>query len=652
MKIKRVRIENFCCLHKVDVPFEAITTFIGPTGVGKSTVLRALDWFFNGERGVALSDDDVHSAATDGGRISVEVEFDGLTDHDRQTLGRYAPEGVESVSIWRTWQDGDDKITGKALAYGPFEDVRKNEKAMELRRAYDALKESEPDLGLPNAGSRDKALEAMRAWELAHRDRLTEAEVEDTHFFGFAGQSRLAQLIDFVFVSADLRAYEEADDHKATALGRILDHTVDRTEANEQLGEIEESAQTARQKVHAKVYGPVLDDVSAALSAEVAKFTAGRDVVVTSTAQAPRPARTTFQVTIRDGAANTSVHRQGHGFQRALIIAALKYLADRRSPADGTRTLCLAIEEPELFQHPPQARNFAKVLRELVATSARGRTQVMYATHNPVFIDPKGYHQIRRLCRATNEEHPITEVWQATEESLSGALDGLVDAKVVRNRTEGTLSGALAEGFFAHAVVLVEGRTDEGVIVGCAERTGVDLGAEGISVIQVHGKDNLMISHALFTALGVPCHVVFDGDAGKEARKRESVAHLIPDQRRARESEIENQARENRVKNANLLRYLGASSIAQPADASTARYTVFEDNLESYLAQHWPAWDERRRELVRAGVGGDGKNAATYLETTQTVEAGPPFLLHAMLENIQSLVGRYQQTVSTSHLTV
>ncbi|WP_245685430.1 AAA family ATPase [Streptomyces yerevanensis] len=103
VKIKRVCIENFCCLHKVDVSFEEIISFIGPTGVGKSTVLRALDWFFNGEKSLALETDDVHSAA-EGGRISVEVEFDGLTDHDRDALGRYAPEGAESVSIWRTWQ--------------------------------------------------------------------------------------------------------------------------------------------------------------------------------------------------------------------------------------------------------------------------------------------------------------------------------------------------------------------------------------------------------------------------------------------------------------------------------------------------------------------------------------------------------------------
>ncbi|MFF3407738.1 ATP-dependent endonuclease [Streptomyces sp. NPDC002742] len=639
MKIKRVRIENFCCLHKVDVSFEEITSFIGPTGVGKSTVLRALDWFFNGEKSLSLSDDDVHSA-TEGGRISVEVEFDGLTGHDRGTLGRYAPEGAESVSIWRTWQNGEDKITGKALAYAPFEDVRRHKKATPLRAAYKELMESDPSLRLPSVGSASAAEDAMRAWELANRDRLTASEVEDTHFFGFAGQSVLAQLIDFVFVSADLRAYEEADDQKATALGRILDHAVDRSEANEQLGRIEEDAHQARQEVHAKVYGPKLDDISAALSSEVAKFTTGRQVVVTPTVQAPRPARTAFQVSIRDGAAETSVYRQGHGFQRALIIAALKYLADRRRPEDGTRTLCLAVEEPELFQHPPQARTFAQVLRELVATSSEGRTQVMYATHNPVFIDPSGYHQIRRLCRAADEAHPVTEVWQATEGDLCRALDGMVDADTIKRRTVGRLTGSFAEGFFAHAVVLGEGATDGAVLAGCAERAGVNLGAEGISVIDVSGKDNLMICHAIFSALGVPCHVVFDGDAGKEAHRLRSVQGLDEGQRRKKELDIEREGRQTREKNANLLGYLGAPRTAQPADESAAGYTVFKDDLETCLAEQWPAWGVRRQELIDVGEGVEGKNAVTYQEATRTAMADPPFILQALLENVRALTGR------------
>ena len=626
MKIKRVRIENFCCLRSLDVSFDSITSLIGPTGAGKSTVLRALDWFFNGEKGGALGEEDVHSAAKTK-RIRVEVEFEGLTASDRETLGHYAPDGVETLSIWRTWENGEDRITGKALAYAPFERIRACTGNREKTSAYKALRDQDPALGLPAVRSWDAAEAELRSWETRNRDRLTEAEVEVTQFFGFAGQGLLGKLIDFVFISADLRAYEETDDNKASVIGRILEHAVDRSEAEAQFTAIDEDAQAAREKVHREIYEPVLARLSGALSDEVRRFTTGREVVVTPTAQVPKRARTAFAVSIRDGAALTPVRRQGHGFQRALIIAALRYLSECRRPDNGTRSLCLAIEEPELFQHPAQTRVFAQVLRSLVS-SAEDQTQVMYATHSPVFIDPSNYQQVRRLCRVGGSEHPEVRLRALPEAELRRSLVGHVKETSIARRGATRYVKDLAEALFANVAVLVEGATDEGVLLAFAERQGLNLGADGICVVNAEGKGNMILCHAVLTGFGVACHLVFDADTGP---------------RKTADATTEKKAdvlRENIGKNAKIFGYLGIAAEASPASVSEATHTLFEDDLDIYLKDHWPAWNTRRLELIAQGHGYvDGKHVPAYAEAARTAD-GEPKLLHALLENVRALTVR------------
>ncbi|MGW2893185.1 ATP-dependent nuclease [Streptomyces sp. NPDC001212] len=623
MKIKRVLIENFCCLRSLDVSFDSITSLIGPTGVGKSTVLRALDWFFNGEKGGGLGEEDVHSAAKTK-RIRVEVEFDGLTASDSAALGHYAPEGVESLRIWRTWENGEDRITGKALAYPPFERIRQSAGNRERTAAYKALRDQDPALGLPAVRSWDAAEAEMRAWEAAHRERLTEAEVEGTQFFGFAGQGLLGKLIDFVFISADLRAYEETDDNKASVVGRILEHAVDRSEAEAQFTAIDEDAQVAREKVHEEIYGPVLAKLSDALSQEVGRFTTGRHVVVTPTAHVPKRARTAFAVNIRDGAALTPVRRQGHGFQRALIIAALRYLSERRRPESGTRSLCLAIEEPELFQHPAQTRVFAQVLRSLVE-SAEDQTQVMYATHSPVFIDPSDYQQVRRLYRAVGGDHPEVCLRGLTEEELRQSLDGHVKEKSIARRGATRYVKNLAEALFANVAIVVEGATDESVLVAFAERQGLHLGAEGICVMNAEGKDNMILCHAILSGLGVRCYLVFDADTGPK---------------NLTDAQKEDRVRESAGKNTKILGYLGIPAEARPTTRSEATHTVFEDDLDTYLKDAWPAWNARRQELIAQGTGYvDGKHVPTYAEAARSAD-GEPKLLHALLENVRDMAAQ------------
>jgi len=276
MKLKRARIQNFRCLEDVEISFDDVTTFIGPNGVGKSSVLRALDWFFNGGSGVALTDEDVYDKATDR-RIRVEVEFDQLSADDRSALGKYA-ESRDSVVIWRTWENGSDKITGKAFAYPPFEEIRRLSGAMDRRSAYKSLRESDPALELP-AGTSAQAVEAaMLAWERDHPGELAEAEVSDTNFFGFAGQGKMSGLFDYVLVTADLRASEETQDSRSAVLGKILERTVDRSAADEELDELADQFHRGQSDIHARHFGPQLEAISKQLSDEVGTFTRDRSI--------------------------------------------------------------------------------------------------------------------------------------------------------------------------------------------------------------------------------------------------------------------------------------------------------------------------------------------------------------------------------------
>jgi predicted ATP-dependent endonuclease of OLD family len=48
MRVARVRIRNFRCLEELDLNVDDITVLVGANGTGKSSVLHALGWFFEG----------------------------------------------------------------------------------------------------------------------------------------------------------------------------------------------------------------------------------------------------------------------------------------------------------------------------------------------------------------------------------------------------------------------------------------------------------------------------------------------------------------------------------------------------------------------------------------------------------------------------
>jgi putative ATP-dependent endonuclease of OLD family len=620
MKVQSVRIKNFRALKDVTIPFDSVTTFIGPNGAGKSTVLRALDWFFNGKPG-SLTEKDCSFGAADE-EIEVQVTFSDLSEKDREALGKYAPDGVTTFTAWRQRSpDGSDRLSANAKGFPSFNVIKAAASATTKKELYKELRANRPELDLPAANTGPTVDEAMTTWEAAHTDQLEDAlESLQTNFFGFNSGGKMSGLFDFVLVTADLRASEESIDGKSSIIGRILERSVDRAAADEEIATIVEESRAKQQKVYEEKFKAQLEAMTTQLNSVVSSYSPGRSVTVSPADLELKAPKTTFKVAVLDGATETAVERQGHGFQRTILISALQLLA--QSGAASTHgVICLAIEEPELFQHPIQAQAFAKVLRSLVEDPDKC-IQVTYATHSPYFLEARHFNQVRRLTRSADET-PVVSVHCATIADVKAKLNGIVDADIVDRRLDHNVADQLSIALFANRAFLVEGTTESSVFYGIGDRTSQgSLEAAGVSIVPVGSKTSIPLAHAILSAIGVPAYALFDADAGFEARAKA---------KNKKQEDIDKERNNHATENRKLLRYFGIPEEDFPKARVLNEVAIFEDHLESFLSEKWPEWVATCKK-IEAAVGINlAKNQLAYRTATLKAAGAVPEMLQNIL---------------------
>ncbi|WP_186081796.1 ATP-dependent nuclease [Burkholderia gladioli] len=620
MKIQFVHIRNFRTLKDVLIPFDSVTTLIGPNGAGKSTVLRALDWFFNGKPG-SLTDKDCSFGATNED-IEVQVTFTDLTEKDREALGKYAPDGVATFTAWkRRSPGGSDILSANAKGFPDFNAIKAATSATAKRDGYVRLRHERPDLGLPAANTGPAVEQAMTTWEAAHIDQLVDApEALQTNFFGFNSGGKMSGLFDFVLVAADLRASEESIDGKTSIIGRILERSIDRTAADSEIAEIVAESRARQQQVYEDKFKEQLGTITTQLNEVVTTYAPGRTIAVFPTEVELKAPRTTFDVAVRDGTTETAVERQGHGFQRTLLISALQLLA-QSGAASTEGVICLAIEEPELFQHPIQAQTFAKVLRALAEDPSK-RIQIAYATHSPYFLEARHFHQVRRLTRS-NDDVPVVTVHFSSVEDVKARLNGIVDGDVVDRRLDHNVADQLATALFANRALLVEGPTESAVFYGIGDRTSAGaLEAAGISIVSVGSKTSIPLAHAILQSIGVPAYALFDADSGFEARARA---------KNKQQHDIDRERNNHATENRRLLRYFGLTEEDFPPATVSDMVAIFDDHLETFLAANWGEWTTACESVeIEAGIK-LAKNQLAYRTATLRSEGVVPEMLTRIL---------------------
>lgn len=619
-------VKHFRCLEEVAVDIGGVTSLLGPNSAGKSSLLQALHFFFDG---VQLEPEDVYGGGD--GPVSVECVFDSLNDADREALGPYAT--GSQVVLRRSWLPGGEmKLTGRGrrfARFGPIRELSGREKTAKYRE----LRSAEPDLQLSEATRVDAVEQAMLEWEQGYPERCEEVDDEDASaLFGYGpvGRSKLGERFRFVFVPGVQDAAEQAVEGKGTLLTRLLTAVAEqRAAANEELKSIEDDARERYVQAIDSSHGPVLAELGERLSEQMRRYVPTAEIKL-------EPAATEFKmnpptVGLRGGEEQdiTDLRRQGHGFQRAFVISVLEYLAEssqgEESESRGKPTLFLAVEEPELYQHPPRARHF---YRTLLRIAEKPSVQVCYATHSPYFVSASRFDAVRIFRRARVDAGALggAEVTAGVLDSVAGELP---DSEVgdPRGYLMRTLSERFREAFFAKAVLVVEGPSDEAIFEACADLLGKDgLSGAGVAIVNV-GKGSQPIALAILRSLGIPAYCVFDGDAG-------AVDGTICKQCNRGKTHRTSAKSSNRK----VLRCLGATEVDFPDAVLTDTWACFHEQVEDAI----PGFREAAAGIANE-MGWRGKSPEAYAEAVRRLGGESlPEMLGQILDQVAALASGRQ----------
>lgn len=146
------------------------------------------------------------------------------------------------------------------------------------------------------------------------------------------------------------------------------------------------------------------------------------------------------------------------------------------------------IEEPELHLHPHMKRNLAEFIRR-----SSTKNQVFVITHDPIFIDPDSILNLSRFHSTIKK----------TGTFVASISDDLSPQDIGRIKTA-SRDIIKRELYFARAALFVEDESQQKFIEGCAGKLQIGLDSQGISIIEVGGKDGFKPYIILAEQLKIP----------------------------------------------------------------------------------------------------------------------------------------------------
>lgn len=405
MKIKNLKIKNFRGYRgEILINFDEFTALVGKNDIGKSSIMEALDVFFNDGKGVVkLDKEDVNvgARANHENEICITVCFSELPDrividatNETTLLGEHLLNEDGLLEIIKKYPNGGSaKVFIRAFhPTNPDCADLLLKKDSDLRRIIDAKQ-------IPCADRTRNAVMRSAIWQYYNDDlRMSVIDIDVNKGDTKSIWEKLQRYLPLYSLFQSDRKNSDGDSEvqdplkeavkeilRDEELQRILDGVATTVEgklrevATRTLGKLQEMSPDI-----ASTLNPVIPTASSLKWADVFK-----NVSITSDENIP-------------------INKRGSGSKRLILLNFFRAEVERRQSEVNAASVIYAIEEPETSQHTENQRKLIHALLELAQAP---NTQVIITTHSAPIVRELNLYNIR-LIRNENGNKIVENVSQ------------------------------------------------------------------------------------------------------------------------------------------------------------------------------------------------------------------------------------------------
>lgn len=390
MKIKNIRIKNFRgYMQETIIDFNDLTVFVGRNDAGKSTILEALDLFFNDGKGVIKYDKADLNIASDEREFIIAVCLCELPEtvvvdacYQTSLADEYLLNENNELEIVKKFNGSKCSAT-YIRALHPT-----NPKCADLHlKKKNDLKAIIQTQGIACDNLTVNSIMRRAIWQHYQDDlqfenvNLDVTAGEDTKKIWAKLSAFLPQYSLFQSDRQNSDGDKEVQDPLKVAVAQFFQDV----ELQQTLAEVAEKVEAKLKEVSdrtlqklremdpnvADSLKPVIPSASSLKWADVFK-----SVSITADEDIP-------------------INKRGSGVKRLILLNFFRAEAERRQQSGDSTGMIYAIEEPETSQHFANQKILADALIEL---SKAQNTQVVLTTHSGVFVKKLDYRDLRLIA--------------------------------------------------------------------------------------------------------------------------------------------------------------------------------------------------------------------------------------------------------------